>query len=222
MEKELLNKILLRGSNVFIVSNRSNKKIEIINMKLGEIYSQEGYYKYLILLKYFAIKNEIKMVEDIFFKREILREFIKCDDVNYQQDFKEFVLINNSELISLNEQDLIEIFDILIQMYQIHIEEEDIEGAEDVVELLKELVEFQKECEKKNGITMDSMIEAITVKHNSYNLLNIWDLTIYQLYQTYKRIILVDSYNEINHWKYPGFIDISKIDQNEIYWAKNI
>lgn len=224
LNKELLDKLLLRGINVVLAVSNNQETIEIINMKLDEIYSQEGYYKYLLLLKYFSIKDEIQNFEKVLFEREILKEFIMCENVDYQNDFHEYVIFKqDGVLVNLNEQDLAEIWAVLIEMYQIPMrQDEEIIASGKVKNLLKELEDFKKDCNRKNGVSLDSMLEAITVKHPSYNFINIWQLTIYQLFKTYKRIFIVDSFNEIMHWKYPGFIDVSKIDQNEIYWAKNI
>lgn len=223
MDIDFLKRLLLKGDNIFFTSSRSKKTIEIINMKLKDIFSQEKCQKYILLVKYFSIKNKISDVEDILFKREVLKEFLVCDNIDYQYNFKEFVVFYNNDLISLNDEDLECIFNILQEMYQISIkEDEEITGSPEAVAAYKELMEFEAQCKKKKAITLESIIEAVSSKHPSYNLFNIWDLTIYQLFRTYKRIELIDMCSEINHWSYSGFIDIKKLNKDEIHWARNI
>lgn len=65
------------------------------------------------------------------------------------------------------------------------------------------------------GINLADMISAVSAMSNSINKLNIWDLTIYQLYDEFARISKIDNYRlqiqasmwgsdmEIEHWSEP-------------------
>lgn len=65
------------------------------------------------------------------------------------------------------------------------------------------------------GINLADMISAVSTMSNSINKLNIWDLTIYQLYDEFARLNKIDNYKlqiqasmwasdmEIEHWSEP-------------------
>jgi len=94
-----------------------------------------------------------------------------------------------------------------------------------------EAEEFIKEIEKKNkiyakikkkdDITLYSIISSIAWKsHIGINA--VWDLTIYQLYDAYHRLGLIDNYDKTMHGIYSGTIDSKKIKLKEIDWSKDI
>ncbi|MEG1779154.1 MAG: hypothetical protein RR263_03560, partial [Oscillospiraceae bacterium] len=55
-----------------------------------------------------------------------------------------------------------------------------------ILEKLKKGAEIQNKKLDKD-ITMDNIIPAMCVQHNSYNTSNIWSLTVYQLYELFFR-----------------------------------
>ena len=80
----------------------------------------------------------------------------------------------------------------------------------------KEIVEKSKALESDgDGLTIPDIISAVSAMSNSLNKLNIWDLTIYQLYDEFARLTKIDNYRlqiqasmwssdiEIEHWSEP-------------------
>lgn len=70
-----------------------------------------------------------------------------------------------------------------------------------------------KNNSQENNIDISDIISAVSTKSNSINKLNVWELTIYQLYDEYSRLELIDSYDfsikammagaekvELKHW----------------------
>lgn len=51
-----------------------------------------------------------------------------------------------------------------------------------------------KARDKSNTTTIDDVISAVCARHSSYNYFNIWDLTVWQLYDQYLRLIGVDRF----------------------------
>lgn len=47
---------------------------------------------------------------------------------------------------------------------------------------------FNKTKQNNENMSLENLIGSISAYHNSYNLLNIWDLTIYQLYDQFNRL----------------------------------
>ena len=93
------------------------------------------------------------------------------------------------------------------------------ELAQSIAEKLKkgkEIVEKSKALETDgDGLTIPDIISAVSAMSNSINKLNIWDLTIYQLYDEFARLTKIDNYRlqiqasmwssdiEIEHWSEP-------------------
>lgn len=93
------------------------------------------------------------------------------------------------------------------------------ELAKSIAEKLKrskEIVEKSKALESEgDGLTIPDIISAVSAMSNSLNKLNIWDLTIYQLYDEFARLTKIDNYKlqiqasmwssdiEIEHWSEP-------------------
>lgn len=70
---------------------------------------------------------------------------------------------------------------------------------------------------KENIFPFNDIVSAVTTKSNSINKFNVWDLTIYQLYDEFNRINAIDNYNinieammngakieDLKHWASKG------------------
>lgn len=82
----------------------------------------------------------------------------------------------------------------------------------------RKIVEDKKKAQKQadgddDDIDISDIISAVGSKSNSINKLNIWDFTLYQIYDEYSRLELIDSYDfsirammagaekvEVKHW----------------------
>lgn len=93
------------------------------------------------------------------------------------------------------------------------------EVAKNIAEKLKksrEIVKKSKALESDgDGLVVPDIISAVSAMSNSLNKLNIWDLTIYQLYDEFARLTKIDNYRlqvkasmwssdvEVEHWSEP-------------------
>lgn len=59
--------------------------------------------------------------------------------------------------------------------------------ARQIAEKLRKAKTAQKKSSAANNLTLANMVSALAVQHNSLNLSNIWDLTVYQLYDQFFR-----------------------------------
>lgn len=102
-------------------------------------------------------------------------------------------------------------------------EDEDYNPANDIARSIAEKIQKGKDRARKSkamesggeGITLADMISAVSAMSNSINKLNIWDLTVYQLYDEFARLSKIDNYKfqvqasmwssevEIEHWSEP-------------------
>ncbi len=74
----------------------------------------------------------------------------------------------------------------------------------------------------KKTISLHSMMSGIAWKENGISILDIGKLTIYQLYDAYKRIENIDNYNTHLSGLSFGTVDGKKLNMSEINWARVI
>jgi ABC-type multidrug transport system ATPase subunit len=93
------------------------------------------------------------------------------------------------------------------------------EQARQFIEKLKRL---KKERPKtKETVNLHSIISSIAWKSH-IGIHAVWDLTIYQLFDAYYRLDVVDNYDKTLAGIYAGTVDASKINMKELNWSKII
>lgn len=71
----------------------------------------------------------------------------------------------------------------------------------------------------KQAVNLQSIISGVAWKSSSINLLHIGELTLYQLYDGYRRLHSIDSSNHTCTGIYAGTIDSKAIKLSELNWA---
>lgn len=148
-----------------------------------------------------------------------LKEFVKCDNVGYNNQTNEYILMfNEEENLVLSNDDLDEVFNSFKEIYCIsnnqkvpfsnlkpHNEED--EKFLDIMRMAQNNIN-----RKENGVhTIDSVIMGITSKSGSnYNLFNIWGLTIWQLMEVNSVMHKDDNAYFTKVGIYTGNIDVKK------------
>jgi hypothetical protein len=74
----------------------------------------------------------------------------------------------------------------------------------------------------KSKINLQSIVSAMSNKSNSLNITNIWDLTLYQIYDSFKRLDHIGHYEDTILGIYTGNIEGKKIKLADIHWANII
>lgn len=220
---------LLKGNNHVLEDG-----IEIINYTLGKIYSSIGINEYYYSLniinfdkEYYLKKGYTSVEIDYYilcYTIQFLEMFIKCKEVKYHSiECKYMIYLNDEEFIWLDNDKLKNIFEIIKEMYCVpdtDLKKDDIIFDNDeVAKKFAEFFEAEKNMSddgKKDTVTMNSMIEYVSNKHNSLNLINIWGLTVWQLYRSYTRLEMITDYNKTLDGIYSGNIDSSKVNLQKI------
>lgn len=231
---------LLAGSNIAV------KDITIINYKAHDIFRVIGVTKYLQMTnlmcrtprdfiepKYLKEFGDVKLF-DIFCMTEEMQDLFKKAMnffTGYEWDFVgtsafiEFWATNeNNERVHINRENCEEIFDVIKSMYCLHDNKKESQ-RDDIDDRMREiLAEFEEEESKVNTakgskITLFSIIAGVATKHNSINLLNIWDYTIYQIIHSFKLLEKISNEDRTMTGIYSGTIDSKKIDLDKIHWA---
>ncbi len=131
-----------------------------------------------------------KMIEEL---REALSFFI-CEKISYSFDDRAFLIYDGDEVIgAINSQSYPGVVDIILQMNWIHkdILQEDKtkvknKKALEILEKLNKAKTVSKKTDER--LELPNIISSIAAYHNSINMLNIWDLTIYQIYDLFERM----------------------------------
>jgi hypothetical protein len=87
--------------------------------------------------------------------------------------------------------------------------------ARELQEKLKQIKNKIKEQNKNEGLNLSDIVSIVSAYASNINIFNVWDLTIYQLYTLYLRLIMKDNYetqlfilphtsepkmSELKHW----------------------
>jgi hypothetical protein len=90
--------------------------------------------------------------------------------------------------------------------------------AQEMIDLI--LKNRRNKPKPKETVNLHSIISGLAWRANGINLLNIFDLTIYQIYTGYFTTANIDNYNFTLSGIYSGNVDAKQIDMSEINWAK--
>lgn len=89
-------------------------------------------------------------------------------------------------------------------------------------ELIEKIKNNRKNAPKpKQLIDLHSIISGVSWKGN-LGISKVWDLTIYQLYDAYYRLNIVDNYDKTLTGIYSGIVDGTKTDFKKINWSNII
>jgi len=224
---------LLKGSSFFI------DKIEIKQLTLNEI-TDFGYTKYQQMLNVYILELEdiVKEIPEEFNEIKIFDLLLNSgiDDLleNLLSSIYLFFKPNKIDVISneiilddkkINRDNWDFICEIIkMQNCVKRAEKEEYNpGNERARKFIEKLNAMKKDLPKiKSDITLPSMISGVAWKAQNINIKNIWDLTIYQLYDALNRLNLIDDYQFTLTGIFAGTVDGKKIDMKKINWIKNI
>ena len=173
----------------------------------------------------------IKIFADVYFEKLInfLSLVFKTDDLGIVDKYK--IVINSKHdkkdlkiVTRENFDDIVEVVKLQNYLEDVNekgehqfnpADEETQKLIEQMQKMRKKVEEIKRKQNQEDGkpITIYDVISAITAKNNSINKINVWDLTLYQLYDEYKRLQAIDNYDfsiraimagaenvELKHW----------------------
>ena len=94
------------------------------------------------------------------------------------------------------------------------------ERAREMWELIKK--NRKKIPVAKQNINFASIVSGVAWKSQNVNIITVWDLTIYQLYDAYYRLDVIDTYDKTVTGIYAGNVDGTKINLKDLNWSKKI
>jgi len=221
-EKLIVKSVLAIGKDVKV------NGMTLKNYKLKELFGDE-----IGIVRYFDIISILDSKIDDLFETEKTKEVIiflnTITNGKWIFSKKDECYISSSEfekdtVIGLNKKMLKDIFDILKLMYcrdTIPKDSEKDNISEEMKNILKEFEAAESQINESKGcmVTILSIIEAVSSKHPSINLLNVWECTLYQLMTSYKYLIKIDRENRVIQAMQSGTINSKDIDLEMLYWA---
>jgi len=241
-ELEKLKGLFMLGEDI------EYQDIVIRNYELGEIFKDLKLDKYNYLLS-FAVLD----VKDIFKDSKINIDKLKkydviCDIPEFNNwfieflntftylkwefgKFRDFVTYSDGKRIRITEDKFDGFMELFKKMYCVNRskteEKYDLSWAtsDKAREMMEEFAEDErKQNASKSKITLNGIINGICSESNGYTLLNIWNLTMYQLMSQYYSIEQNKNYGFVMSSIYNGVYDTTKNKLNieDIHWACEI
>lgn len=174
---------------------------------------------YQILLAYCYHNPEIR---DLFFESvEIfLKEPIHLHELGF------FYLGELEEQRIIDENIWKQIQEVIKKQNFLSTEEEKVmkpanEKAAELIEKMKKIKEKLAKQNRKDELRLSDIISIVACYSDGINLFNVWDLTVYQLYTAYLRLIMWDDY----HTKYilvPHMENPNEFLKSLPYWGTKI
>nr|BDD47805.1 hypothetical protein 6 [Bacillaceae bacterium] len=91
--------------------------------------------------------------------------------------------------------------------------------ASELIEKMKKVKEKMKNQNNEDGLALSDIVSIVSTYSSDINILTVWNLTIFQLYETYLRLIMWDEYHT-NHFHLPHMDENARKDFK--HWANKI
>lgn len=207
------------------------QRIALLTISLNDMIEAVDDFEFQAILK--ANRHQYKSF-DLFMMSEEMRSLViesfqlifRTDDIVFREDEEFGVVLEVAGQYMIHRENFGQIADV-IQLQNnpssSDEDEDDLNPADElargIAEKLKrarEIAKKSKEVESDNeGATIEDIVSSVTAVSNSINKLNVWDYTLYQIYDEFARLIKIDSYHmqvqasmfasdvEIEHWSEP-------------------
>lgn len=91
--------------------------------------------------------------------------------------------------------------------------------AKQLLEKMQKAKERAKKEKAEESVTLSDVISIVACYSNDINILNVWDLTVYQLYTVYLRLLIWDDYQTKQNM-IPHVTDVKALDIK--HWSMSI
>lgn len=225
-DKLIYKSLLLTGSNIEF------REMTLFNFNLGKIFKEITLINYMILTDICLMQpQEIFSTEELINKLVLFLNRFTDHKWEYSKDLSG--VLNTEHTVLLNIDNVGQILDVFKMMYclkEVKKESERTDIDDEMKELLKEFEEEEQKVRNsktlgKSAITLHSIVNGVACRHPALNLLNIWDYTVYQLFQTYYTLTKIDSENRAYIALFSGNLDKNarkQLDLPNLHWATEV
>ena len=189
---ELLSVLLIDKENIEGLNDQ-----EISNLELLMVYSYQNFEfreKVLKSLKLFFNKEFFMSNEGLFYCEDLIIDKEPFDDFQYALKCANHIEIKK--------------------------EPEYVPGNERARKFMEKLKLNKQNIKKPETMNLHSIISGVAWKSNNMNIIEIFKLTIYQLYDAFYRLENIDNYNYTLSGIYAGTVDSKNINISNITWSR--
>lgn len=207
---DFIKSVLDIEKRVYLEVEKSKLKTFDFYIKLG---GEQMLYGLLVALAMIFKTDDVRVLGDSAIAVDFVKNGVLFEDENGE------IITDEDRLEELDESEIKIItrdnFDDIVEAVKLQnylkkpdkIKNDEMNPADEetrkLMERMKELnekVEEKKRQQKKaygedEEINISDIVSAVTTKSNSINKLNVWDHTLYQLYDEYARLELIDNYD---------------------------
>lgn len=204
---DFISSILDDNKRMFLDEQRDALKVFDFYIKLGGTDMQQ---RLLSVLSMIFKSDDVRVLDEGIIAIDFVKQgiLIKDADGNLRVDEQRLNELDESGIKLVhrdNFDDIVKIVKLQNYLEQPKTEEEEEDPAdEEARKLIEHMKKMQKKVEEKKKeqkgeeegeIDISDIVSAVSSKSNSINKLNIWDFTLYQIYDEYARLELIDSYD---------------------------
>lgn len=160
---------------------------------------------------FYMTKFDLLLADDNF--RKIITSainFFFVEDFEFNPEYTAFVSITkneNGEIVgikAITKDNYSDVVDIILQRVRITSNEDEISDLKKVkskrgLKIYKKILQGRKKMQKikasNKNLTLANIIAAVVSKSESLNWSNVWDITVFQLFDLFDRMQRLDSYN---------------------------
>lgn len=124
---------------------------------------------------------------------EKILDFFVVEKVKFSKNDKKFYTYDNSNKVigEINNSNFDELCDLICQLNNVDkdkFDESKIKNKK-ALEIYRKIQNRKKSSKPSRDLTISNIVSAVSAKHPSLNFINIWDLTINQLWDTFNRLM---------------------------------
>ncbi len=177
----------------------------------------------------FQIFMKLNLEDQMF--REIIKHTLHLftgEDFFYDGDYLKAIVSTEDSPIDVYLDEKL-FFDLRSVVRQINYIPDKAEGAfkpanskaEELKQRLEKAKQKVKEDNKENGLRLSDIVSIVSSYSNDLNIFNVWDLTIFQLFESYVRILVWDEYH-IGQQHSPHMDENSRKELSKSHWVKQV
>lgn len=241
MEEHIFEMKLLKGSELDVHG------LKIKPHTLEELVDEVGLKEYYRCIGFVSIQKKdlnefLKLSGEEYKKTSVFQMFLmyeqlatfvidflkfvtRTDEVYYASMWKSITVEYEDSRVIINHKNIDDIILTILKIYCISLPKEEKEEFNPANEQARKLMERirknrAKAPKQKSNVDLTSIISAVAWKSNSLTIESVWKLTLYQLYDAFYRLEIIDNYDKKLSAIYAGTIDGKTEKLDKQLWYK--
>ena len=156
---------------------------------------------------------------------DFLKFVARMDEIYYVPTWRSIAIEYENSRVIIDAKNIDEILNKIFKIYCITPPKEEKEEFNPANEQARKLMERirknrAKAPKPKSNVDLTSIISAVAWKSNSLTIETVWKLTLYQLYDAFYRLDIIDNYDKTLTAIYAGTIEVKTAKLDKQLWYK--